>query len=507
MNRLAFLGKRPAIVFSLVVFALLAGTAATGAETVIEPKPIQLHGMENRAAVWISAQLHILFAGFILGAPIFVVICEWLGVRKKDPRYERLAREVTKVTVILYSMTALTGGLFLLILLGLYPTLTTFLVSHFFPIFGLLYPLLFIAETIVLYLYWYTWDTLAGERKGRHLALGVLLNLIGTATLFAIDGPTSFMNTPPTPIENATMWELVYNYSWMPLNMHRLVGNVTFGGFVTGLIAAYMYMAARTPEEKAYYDWMGFIGNLIGVGALLLLPLMGYILAAEFFDYDASIGPYMMADQLSMYFEMQGAMVGLIFLASNYYIWLSMRRISGIETLRFLGVPSRAIVKFGFAVVLFGNAIWMTPHAFSATQGTSTEAVELPSDWGFLALMPAKNTAAALIVLITILNYIIYNRAIRRGTIQWGKINFAAQFVLIFLAFSAIWTMGLMGAVRSLVRKYFHVYVLFPDFSPESYTPTLAHASVMITMITLVFYLIVSMAIWLSLRMGKTKEA
>jgi hypothetical protein len=284
-----------------------------------------------------------------------------------------------------------------------------------------------------------------------------------------------------------------------------MIGNVTFGGFITGLIAAYMYMFSKTPEEKAYYDWMGFVGNLIGVGTLLFLPLAGYILAAEFFEFDASIGPYMMADQLSMYFEMQGAMVGLIFTASNLYIWQSMKRISGIETLKVLGIPSVAIVKIGFAVILLGNAIWMTPHGFSATQATATDELELPSDWGFLALMPAKSTAAALIVLVTIINYIVYNRAIRRGTIQWGKIDFASQFVLIFLAFSAIWTMGLMGAVRSLVRKYFHVYILFPDYSPESYTPTLAHASVLITAMTLVFFAIVSLAIWFSLRMGKAK--
>src|SRR3989337_55699 len=92
----------------------------------------------------------------------------------------------------------------------------------------------------------------------------------------------------------ATLWDKVYNFSWMPLNLHRLIGNVTFGGFITGLIAAYMYMMSKTKEEKAYYDWMGFVGNLIGVGALLFLPVFGYILAAEFFEYDASIGPYMM---------------------------------------------------------------------------------------------------------------------------------------------------------------------------------------------------------------------
>ena len=496
------------ILGGVAVLTLLVGAAAYAQAP--EAKPVHFPYLGNRAAVWIAAQIHILFAAFILGAPIFVVISEWIGHRKGEPRYDRLAREITKITAILYSMTALTGGLFILILLTLYPDFTTWLMSHFFGIMAIAYPLLFIAETIVLYIYWYSWDSLSGDKKGRHIALGVLLNIIGTITLFVINGPTSFMNTPPEVpagldmgmrayIETtATLWDKVYNYSWMPLNMHRLIGNVTFGGFITGLIAAYMYMFAKTDEERAHYDWMGFVGNLIGVGALLLLPLFGYILAAEFFDYDASIGPYMMADQLSMFFEMQGALVGLIFLASNYYIWLSMKRITGAERYT-------KFVKAGFVVVLLGNAIWMTPHAFSATQKDATELLSLPMDWGFLALMPAKNTAAVMIVLVTIINYILYNRAIRRGVIHWGKIDFASQFVLIFLAFSVIWTMGLMGLVRSLVRKYFHVYILLPDFTEEAFTPTLAYSSILITLLTLFFFGVVSMAVWLSLRMGAEK--
>ena len=520
----------------------------------------------NRTAVWIVGQLHILFAAFILGAPIFVVISEWLGYRKQDPRYDRLAKEVTKVTVILYSMTALTGGLFIFVLLATYPQFTTWLINHFFLIFAVIYPLLFIGETIVLYLYFYTWDAWKGEKKGRHIALGVLLNLIGTITLFVIDGPTSFMNTPARAaegvslvefIQTASLWDKIFNYSWIPMNLHRLVGNVTFGGFIAGLIAAYMYMGAKKQEDSAYYDWMGFVGNLIGVGALLFLPFMGYLYAYELCDYDASICPYMMADQLSMFFEMQGAMVGLIFLASNYYIWLSMKRIEGVERVRMsaltmlvmivlpfvmtytwtifpapdpkslmvllplvlapfilgkvipplgrITVSSRTFIKIGFLMVVIGNAIWMTPHGFVATQALATEHLELPSDWGFLALMPAKNAAAFTLVFVTVVNYILYNRAIRQGTIVWGKIDFASQFVLIFLAFSMIWTMGLMGSIRSLLRKYFHTYNLVPDFSAESFTPTLSYASWWITGITLAFYVVVSFAIIVTLRVSEAK--
>ncbi|HEX5549868.1 MAG TPA: cytochrome ubiquinol oxidase subunit I [Nitrospira sp.] len=539
----------------LALFGGVAYAQAPGAP------PVEFPYTGNRTAVWIVAQLHILFAAFILGAPIFVVISEWLGYRKQDPRYDRLAKEVMKVTVILYSMTALTGGLFIFVLLATYPQFTTWLINHFFLVFAVIYPLLFIGETILLYLYFYSWDAWKGDKKARHIALGVVLNLIGTITLFVIDGPTSFMNTPvkaegvsPTEfLMTATLWDKIYNYSWMPMNLHRLVGNVTFGGFITGLVAAYMYMAAKKDEERAYYDWMGFVGNLIGVGALLFLPFMGYLLAYELCDYDASICPYMMADQLSMFFEMQGAMVGLIFLASNYYIWLSMKRIEGVERVRMtifapivmvalpfvmtwgwtmfpvpdprslailiplallpvvlgrfipLTVSARTVIKVGFLMVVVGDAIWLTPHGFVPTGAKLVADLELPSDWNFLALMPAKNSAAFTLVFVTVVNYIIYNRAISQGTIVWGKIDFVSQFVLVFLAFSAIWTMGLMGAVRSLLRKYFHTYNLLPDFTPESFTPTLSYSAWWITAITVAFYVVVSFAIFVTLRPTEAK--
>jgi cytochrome bd-type quinol oxidase subunit 1 len=548
----------------MVLAVCLSGVAAAFGQVPDAP-PVDFPYAGNRTGVWVVAQLHILFAAFILGAPIFAVVAEWLGYKNNDPKYDRLAKEVIKVTVILYSMTALTGGLFIFVLLGTYPDFSTWLIKHFFLVFAVIYPLLFILETIVLYAYFYSWDSMKGARKGRHIALGILLNIVGTVTLFVIDGPTSFMNTPAKAagdlslvefIQTASLWDKIANFSWMPLNLHRLVGNVTFGGFIAGLIAAYMYMGSKTDEERSYYDWMGFVGNMIGVGALLLLPFMGYLLAYELCDYDASICPYMMADQLSMFFEMQGAMVGLIFLASNYYIWLSLKRIQGVEHVRISGyvavvvllmpalmgytwklfpppewqslivlgllvvlpaalskvpglknftVSAFTMIKIGFLMIVVADAIWMTPHGFVPTQGLATEELELPSWAGELALMPAKNAAAFTLVFLTVVNYILYNRAIKRGTIIWGKIDFASQFVLIFLAFSAIWTMGLMGAVRSLTRKYYHVYNLVPDFTQEAFTPTLAYSAWWITGVTIVFYAVVSFAILVTLKAGSPK--
>jgi len=515
----------------------------------------------NRTAVWIVAQLHTLFGAFILGAPIFIVISEWLGYRKQDIRYDRLAKEVTKVTVILFSMTALTGGLFIFVLLAAYPQFTSWFINQFYLVFAVIYPLLFIGGTIVLYAYFYTWDAWKGEKKGRHIALGVLLNLLCMITMFVINGPTSFMNTPLKAegisphdlLAAASLWDKIANQSWMPLNLHRIDGNVAFGGFLTGLIAAYMYMGAKTQEERAYYDWMGFVGNLIAVGATLFQPFTGLLMAYEMCDYDFSFCPYMMADQLSMFFEMQGAMVGLMFLAINYYAWLSLKRIEGAERVRmtilapivmvalpfvmmvvmniywmpdpmslvfllplilapFLfgrfipkTVSAQTVIKIGFLMIIVSDAIWLTPRGFAATGANLVPGLEMPSDWDILATMPAKVSAMFTLVFATVVNYVLYNRAIKQGTILWGKIDFTSQFVLIFLAFTSIWTMGLMGAVRSLVRKYYHTYSLIPDLTAESFTPTLSYSAWWITGITVVFFAVVSLAVMVALRPSESK--
>ena len=545
----------------VVVCALLVLFGGVAYAQVSDTPSVEFPYTGNRTAVWIVAQLHTLFGAFVLGAPIFIVISEWLGYRKQDLRYDRLAKEVTKVTVILFSMTALTGGLFIFVLLAAYPQFTTWFINQFYLVFAVIYPLLFISGAIVLYMYFYLWDAWKGEKKGRHIALGVLLNLIGMTLLFVIDGPTSFMNTPVkaegiSPQEflaTATLWDKIANQTWMPLNLHRIDGNVAFGGFVTGMIAAYMYMGAKNQEERAYYDWMGFAGNLIAVGATLFQPFTGLLLAYEMCDYDFSFCPYMMADQLSMYFEMQGAMIGLMFLAINYYVWLSLKRIEGAEKVRmtilapivmvvfpfvmmvvmnyywipdpmslafllplvlapFLGrfipftVSARTVIKIGFLMVLVGDAIWLIPHGFAATGAKMVAEVELPEAWGFLSGMPAKVSAMFTLVFVTVVNYVLYNRAIKRGTILWGKIDFTSQFVLIFLAFTSIWTMGLMGAVRSLVRKYFHTYNLIPDFTAESFTPTLSYSAWWITGISVVFFTVVSFAVIVALRPSESKR-
>ena len=168
-------------------------------------------------------------------------------------------------------------------------------------------------------------------------------------------------------------------------------------------------------------------------------------------------------------------------------------------------ISARTVVKIGFLMIIVSDAIWLTPRGFAATGANLVAGLQMPSDWDFLASMPAKVSAIFTLVFVTVVNYIVYNRAIKQGTILWGKIDFVSQFVLIFLAFISIWTMGLMGAVRSLVKKYYHTYSLMPDFTAESFTPTLSYSAWWITAITVVFFTVVSLAVIVALRPSSSK--
>ena len=126
----------------------------------------------SRNIIWVVAQLHLLLAGFVLGVPIFAWLCEIVGWKSGDKRYDKLAKEFTKLLTSSYATTALFGGILLFLLIAFYPKLMNYLTDIFFPSF-IVYCLLFLLETATLYLYWYGWDAMAeGNKKSLHVFLG-----------------------------------------------------------------------------------------------------------------------------------------------------------------------------------------------------------------------------------------------------------------------------------------------------------------------------------------------
>ena len=141
----------------------------------------------SRAAVWIAAEIHLMFAAFVLGVPIFAVVAEAIGVFGKDQRYDRLAKEFTRLLLIAYSATALWGATFTFLLATLYPKFFAYLLSIFAPSIWV-YGAIFFFESFTLYLYYYGWDRWKyGRAKIVHWCLGILLNIWGTIVMFIAD--------------------------------------------------------------------------------------------------------------------------------------------------------------------------------------------------------------------------------------------------------------------------------------------------------------------------------
>ena len=77
----------------------------------------------SRNTIWVVAQLHLLLAGFVLGVPIFAWLCEVVAWKTGEKRYDKLAKEFTKLLTSAYATTALFGGILLFLLISFYPKL------------------------------------------------------------------------------------------------------------------------------------------------------------------------------------------------------------------------------------------------------------------------------------------------------------------------------------------------------------------------------------------------
>src|SRR6185436_9826506 len=112
------------------------------------------------------------------------------------------------------------------------------------------------------------------------------------------------------------------------------IANVAFGGSIAAAYGAFKFLGAKTDEERAYYDWMGYIGNFIAISAFLPLPFAGYWLGKEIYGFSQNLGMTLMGGAFSWLFIIQAILIGMLFLSANFYLWLGMGRIPGAERFR-----------------------------------------------------------------------------------------------------------------------------------------------------------------------------
>lgn len=541
-----------------------AGAAARAAQDkpYVEADYRKFPVIGSRVAIWMVAQLHLLFAAFVLAVPIFAFIVEAIGYKTGDLRYDRLAHEFTKLLSVSFSLTATFGAALTFMLIILYPKFTNYLVSVFSPTF-LPYVLLFFFEAFFLYTYYYGWGKF---HPLVHLGLGLGLNVVGTGIMLIANAWLTFMMSPRGISSKGAVLsvrEAIFNYTWMPINVHRIIANVAFGGSIAAAYAAFKFLQATSDEERAHYDWMGYIGNFVAISAFLPLPFAGYWLAKEIYAYSQTLGLTMMGGAFSWLFIIQAVLIGNLFLAANYYLWLGMGRVEGVQ-------PLQRFIKYLLAGITLCFMVWATPRSIIATvseiraMGGSSHPI-----LGYLGVMSAKNTAVNILILTTFMSFLLYRRtgkiaavawarrghaaqltifaavaifvvflgvygyfveatvriklsvpqvlsvlfamisitaidvflfrnATKTGEVRWGRIPPISQYVLIFIAVTFTWLMGLMGYVRSGLRQHWHVYGVIRDQSVDAFTPTLGFATKVVSVTVLLFFVLIGVVFWIA---------
>lgn len=507
-----------------------------------------------RTVVWIMAQTMILFAAFILAIPVFVLVIEIAGYFKKDAKLDQLAKDFARLLPLSYSITAILGGLFTLVSYVFFPKFMNYMTGAFKPTYIIFAVLIFLESTAV-YLYWTTWDKLSGNKKKQHIILGVILNILGTLVMMTANAWGSF-HLSPAGVDAAgnvvNLKDAVFNLTFWPLNIHRFIANVSFGGFICAAYAAYKYLSSETDEEKAHYDWMGYTGNFIGVATMIFLPFAGYYFGMEIYAFNAQMGITFMGGALSKIWLLQAVVIAVVWIGVCYYLWLGLDRIPGSEKYKKF-IP---YLSWGLIITF---AVWATPRAWVASLEDMAGGAH--PIFGTVGIMAPKIAAVNIAILGVILTFLINRRAgriipegrkgyvyiqwaiillivvvnlivlyysyilpsatrirlsiytflfmvpaigsiylfdglllkgaQRVGEINWGKMPPRSQYALIAVAVSNVWAMALLGYGRAAARLNWHVYGALEDTSRYAGLPAMGQATIVISGITILFLVLI----------------
>ena len=391
----------------------------------------------SRIILWVANQQHLYFGSFVLAVPIFCMLIEFIGirVREEDPvmaeKYDRLAKDLMKVSLTAYSWTAILGGILLFTFITLFPGFFKYMAGIFRPVMHV-YALMFLAESGVLYVYYYGWDKMKDDTflKWIHCSLSVLLNLIGTVLMYLANSWATFMQAPGGIDSEGrflgNIWHVIHSTLWNPVGVHRILGNIVFGGGIVGAYAAYHYLTAKNEEERAHYDWVCYVAMFICIFGLIPLPFAGYWLMKEVYAFRQQMGITLMGGIMAWLFIIQAVMIGLLFFAANSYLHNGMARVKGSH--RYM-----KYCKYMVLLLICCFTMWMTPHTIVMTPAElkAMGGAQHPIV-GHFGVMSAKNTAVNLMITTTVLCFLLYQRANKKITVPWATVGncwIAAIFV------------------------------------------------------------------------------
>lgn len=419
-------------------------------------EPTLVPDLVRRLAMALLMLLHIQFAAFLIGVFGLAVFAEFLGVLSPGrPYFDRLARGLARTSVILYSTGAVLAIMFIAIIALFWPTFWYVVMRvSFWPM--VLESITFVLTILYLFPWYYTWDRLAGF-KPAHLAMGLALVAVANAQQAMIDVMAGYMLSPTPP---GDLLRVFFNATVLPLDAHRIVGDLSFAGFVIAGYAAFRALRAREEERRRYYDWMGNVGLIAGIGFMFLQPAIGLAYVEEIRANSAGAFTIMMRGPLSWVFLMQVTFLSALFFLGVLYMVLQTQKSGG---------HGARLIRVMLLLVGLSALLLMQPYVIGPSQGFQwinwINPIGTMQPWKYIAM--GGMTLGAIGALIG------YLGSLQRG-IRWGHMaqgGRGAQYALLTLAILGSLMMLLMGFIRENSRQPFLIYYELRGQQPEVFPP------------------------------------
>lgn len=147
----------------------------------------------SRFLTVLTLSFHIIYATIGVGVPLFIMIAQWIGIKKNDEHYILMARRWARGFVVTVAVGVVTGTIIGLQLSLLWPNFMELAGQIIaLPLFMEVFAFFF--EAIFLGIYLYTWDRFEDQRKHLLLLIPVAVGASMSAVFITI--VNSFMNAP-----------------------------------------------------------------------------------------------------------------------------------------------------------------------------------------------------------------------------------------------------------------------------------------------------------------------
>ncbi len=255
---------------------------------VLAKSPFLKFPISAKFSIGFLALFHTSVGSLAIGFAFIVTVLQIVGYRRKDNRFDLLAKKVQLWHVCIYNIGTINAIGLVFALSGLYPQFWSQIFEQFFWTLMIEEALFFMLAT-TLTLHYFFWDTMWGHKK-LHIFMGALLTPMFFLQFFIINGMGGYMMTPGSAEGKTSLWSgsagitgwdsvAFFNPSFLMLTLHRTAANFAYAGFVVaGICGIWLYRAKRE-TLKQWYESGARLAFKVAFTSFLSLPIIGFFYA------------------------------------------------------------------------------------------------------------------------------------------------------------------------------------------------------------------------------------